>query len=329
MKTSGRSTTMQCVHLLMCLVFGSKLLVAAAEIRAVNLPSDADKILEFLNNERQHNFEQISDDNNVQMAAIDLTESDSHPLRNVPRFLLHEERLRSQLDNKPLQSAQFVNKEEYGVSNQKLDVLGTVNLNDIVDKAIVDFRNDVLENGNDTIKIPDVHLTFKKKVGLVYMSGTFDGRKGWAKKISTIHRTSDVIASSDGNTLTIASGFGLTHCEAGFDKYVLAFNGLETSGKADATIAEDSLLLNITVSYSNHTCHTEINHLELNKFDGLTLRMTGLGLLDFLVPTASDIAFEQFKQDIKHKTEATLKKMILKKFKTFDCVKYIVKYLFN
>ncbi|PSN58380.1 hypothetical protein C0J52_12987 [Blattella germanica] len=285
MKMAGRSTTMQCVHLLVCLVFGSKLLVAAAEIQVVNLPSDADKIEEFLNNEIQHNLEENSNANNVQMEAIDLIESEPHPLSNVPRFFLDEESLRSKFDNKPLQS-------ENDVSNQKLDVRGTVNLNKIVDKVIAEVRKDFLEDGYDKIKVPDVHDTFSKRVGFLVVSGTFEGRKGWAKKLSTVQRTADVIASSDGNTLTIACGFGLSNLEIGFDEYVIEFDGLEANGTIDALVAQDSLLLNVTVSRANHTCHTKINHLELNKFDGITLRVTGLGILNFLVPSASDVAFK-------------------------------------
>ncbi|PSN58383.1 hypothetical protein C0J52_12988 [Blattella germanica] len=443
MKMAGRSTTMQCIHVMVCLVFGSKLLVAAAEIQVVNLPSDADKIEEFLNNERQHNLEentyemnpmepttvmdedakemekfieylgvdiaeriknmedevtdpktedtedvwlvemssdakiisqrfidnekqhsektnvelptshnnneklhventhnevmpensssQSSDeaDNNVEMKAIDLIESDPHPLSNVSRFFLDEERLRSEFDNKPLQSVQFVINEGNGVSSQKLDFCGTVNLNKIVDEVIGDVRKDIVEYGYDKIKIPNIHESFKKAVGILTITGDFKAQQGWAMQLSTIQRTADVIASSDGNTMTLACGFGLRHLEIGYDNYVVDFMHIKRSGKIAALIEKDSLLLNATVSWANHTCTTELNHLELNKFQGLKVKITGLGPLNFLVPKIADWAFQKFRLQIKHKIEATLIEIFQKQFQTFDCVEYIFKYLIH
>lgn len=208
-------------------------------------------------------------------------------------------------------------------STSNLDVLGTINLNKIVDEVLDTLRVDIIERGKDHMNIPDVHKTFKKKVGFITMKGEFEGENGWAKNFSTVHRTADAVASSYGSGISVSCGFGFADLELGYDKYTARIMSLKTQGEISGTVGENSILLNATVTWTNQTCNITLNELTLNQFEGLVLRVTGLGFMNWLFSKISHLVLHHFESEIKDRIEYTLRDEAEKFLSNLNCSNYV------
>lgn len=210
-------------------------------------------------------------------------------------------------------------------ATSNLEVCGTVNLNEIVDKMLDTLRVDIIQRGKDRINIPNVHETFKKKVGFVTVKGEFEGENGWVKNLSTVHRTADVVASSYDRWISVSCGFGLGDLELGYDNYVARFMSLKTRGTISGTVGENSILLNATVTWANHTCIVTLDELSLNQFGGLVLRVTGLGFMNWLFSKISTSVLQHFKSEVKDQIEYTLREEVETYLSHFNCSEYFPK----
>jgi hypothetical protein len=206
-----------------------------------------------------------------------------------------------------------------------LDVLGTMNLNEIVDEMLDILRVDIIERGKDRMSIPDVHETFKKKVGFVTLKGEFEGENGWVKNFSTVHRTADAVASTFGSGISVSCGFGLDVLELGYDNYAARFMSLKARGKISGIVGNNSILLNATVTWTNHTCNITLDELKLNQFEGLDLRVTGLGFMNWLFSKISHLVLQHFQSDIKDRIEYTMREEAEKFLSNFNCSSYLPK----
>jgi hypothetical protein len=204
-------------------------------------------------------------------------------------------------------------------------VCGTVNLNKIVDELLNGLRLDIVKQGKDRIRIPDIDETFSKRVAFIKVKGEFKGENGWVGSLSTIHRTADAVASSYDKWLSVSCGFGLGHLEVGYDNYKAKFMRLGPHGKINAIIGKNSILLKATVSWANHKCTTTLNELVLDNFGDFKLKVTGLGPMNWLFSKISTWVLRRFKSEIKGRIESTLREEIEKKFDHFDCSKYFPK----
>ena len=220
--------------------------------------------------------------------------------------------------------------EEFGTSTGDVpatsisDVFGTVNLNKIVDKMLDILRVDIIERGKDRISIPDVRATFEKKVGFVTLKGEFEGENGWVKNFSTVHRTADAVASSSyGSEISVSCGFGVGDLELGYDSYTVRFMSLNPRGEISGTVDNNSILLNATVTWTNHTCNITLDELTLNEFEGLDLRVTGLGIMNWLFSKISRLVLHHFQSEIKDRIEYTLREEAEKFLSHFNCSNYI------
>jgi len=210
-------------------------------------------------------------------------------------------------------------------ATSNLDVLGTMNLNKIVDEMLDILRVDIIERGKDRMSIPDVHETFKKKVGFVTLKGEFEGENGWVKNFSTVHRTADAVASSFGSGISVSCGFGLDDLELGYDKYTARFMSLKIRGEISGIVGNNSILLNATVTWTNHTCNMTLDELTLNQFEGLDLRVTGLGFMNWLFSKISHLLLRHFQSEIKDRIEYAMREEAEKFLSNFNCSNYLPK----
>jgi hypothetical protein len=210
-------------------------------------------------------------------------------------------------------------------ATSNLEVFGTINLNKIVDGMLDTLRVDIIERGKDRISIPDVYETFKKKVGFVTVKGEFKGENGWAKNLSTVHRTADAVASSHGSSISVSCGFGFSDLELGYDSYTATFMRLKARGDIHGTVGINSVLLNATVTWTGHTCKITLDELTLNQFEGFDLRVTGLGYMNWLFSKISNLVLHHFKTEIKDRLESTLREETEKYLSHFNCTNYFTK----
>jgi hypothetical protein len=210
-------------------------------------------------------------------------------------------------------------------ATSNLKVFETINLNKIVDGMLDTLRVDIIERGKDRISIPDVHKTFKKKVSFVTVKGEFEGENGWVKNLSTVHRTADALASSCGSIISVSCGFGFDDLELGYDDYTARFMRLTARGDISGIVANNSILLNATVTLTNNTCNITLDELSLNNFEGFDLRVTGLGYMNWLFSKICDLVLRHFQSEIKDRLEYTLREETEKYLSGFNCSNYFNK----
>jgi hypothetical protein len=250
-------------------------------------------------------------------------------LSELTQEFIHSERL--QTDNVsatlplPDGSEGFGNSTSDVPATSILDVLGTINLNKIVDDMLDLLRADIVEQGKDRISIPDLHETFKKKVGFVTLKGEFEGENGWVKNFSTVHRSADALASSYGGGISVSCGFGLSDLELGYDTYTARFMSLKTRGEISGTVGSNSILLNASVTWTEHTCNITLDELKLNEFGGIVLRVTGLGFMNWLFSKISHLVLRHFKTEIKDRVENTLRQEAEQFLSSLNCSNYVPK----
>jgi hypothetical protein len=254
----------------------------------------------------------------------------SVPLKSeLTQEFLHSERLHT--DNVSATFPRPDGSEGFGTStgdvpaNSTSDVFGTINLNKIVDEMLDVLREDIIERGKDRISIPDVHETFKKKVGFVTVKGEFEGKNGWVKNFSTVHRTADAVASSIGSGISVSCGFGLDDLELGYDSYRAKFMGLKTRGEISGTVGKNSILLNATVTWTNHKCNITLDELTINEFGKLVLRVTGFGFMNWVFSKISHLVLQHFKSAIKDQIEYTLREEAENLLSHLNCSNYVPK----
>jgi hypothetical protein len=269
------------------LLFGVHAPLKADGAQIVEVPSDSERTQEFVYSERLHTVN-IS----ATLPRPDGSEGSGTSTGDVP-------------------------------ATSNLDVFGTVNLNKIVDEMLDLLRVDIIERGKDRISIPDVHATFKKKVGFVTLKGEFEGENGWVKNFSTVYRSADAVASSNGSGISVSCGFRLGDLELGYDSYTAKFMILKPRGEISGTVGSNSILLNATVTWTNHTCNITLDELTLNEFGGIDLRITGLGLMNWAFSKISHLVLHHFESEIKDRIEYTLREEAEKFLFHFDCSKYI------
>ena len=301
-----------------------------------------DQVFEFLNNEKMHA-------NKLAQADVDLAStSDYSDLNEVEGSLVKDSTFTSDLEQNQIEHLQptdipsnlemvenFLDSErshslsaalesltltvqsERSVSS--LGICGTVNLNKIVDELLVGLRKDLMERGLDRIKIPDLHETFVKKMGFFHIVGHFDANQGWAKNLTTIHRTADVTATSKGKTIAVNCGFGLSDLEFGYDSYKVRVFRIGPSGHLSVSIADNSVLVEATVHWNNGSCNATLDSLVMNKLGGFHVEITGLGPMNWLLRNISNWLLRKFQNEIKVKVEQALIKAIDRQLVKFHC----------
>lgn len=158
--------------------------------------------------------------------------------------------------------------------------LTTKHLNDIVDFVVEVLRDHVLENGLDTLTLPDVYETFQRRVLVTTLSGAFRGTGGWVRRLSTVVRTGDVRGRRHGpGVLSLSAALGLRQLSAGFQQYEARINGIGgLSGTVAADVGANSVRLNVTFSArpDGSRCEVHLRGLVVERLDDVNVRATGL-----------------------------------------------------
>jgi hypothetical protein len=137
------------------------------------------------------------------------------------------------------------------VSSRQLPATGpqsnhSTNLNALVDFILMIVQDTLRETGRDQIRILDVDKSFTTDIVFFTVSGRFRAEDGWFKNLSTVHRTTDTIATIVGNTISVECGFGLQTMEFGFNHFEANLGSIEASGALTGTIPYNSVNAKVT-----------------------------------------------------------------------------------
>jgi hypothetical protein len=123
----------------------------------------------------------------------------------------------------------------------------------------------------------------------------------------------------------VSCGFGLDVLELGYDTYTARFMSLKTRGEIGGIVGNNSILLNATVRWTNHTCNMTLDELTLNQFEGIDLKVTGLGFMNWLFSKISHLVLHHFQSEIKDRIEYAMREEAEKFLSHLNCSNYLPK----
>lgn len=124
-----------------------------------------------------------------------------------------------------------------GIHSTKLD--------DLVDFILLIVRDTLKETGRDQIEIPNVDKNFSTHILFFPIQGRFSAGGGWLRNLSTVHRTSDIVATTVGTNLSVVCGIGLQTLQLWYEHYVAILGSIEASGRIIVTIPHNAITIKV------------------------------------------------------------------------------------
>jgi hypothetical protein len=132
------------------------------------------------------------------------------------------------------------------ISQQTLPAgIHSTNLDDLVDFILLVVRDTLKETGRDEIEIPSVSENFSTDILFFPVQGSFSAEGGWLRNLSTVHRTSDTVATTVGTNLSVVCGIGLQTLQLGYKHYAAILGSIEASGRITATVSHNAVTIKV------------------------------------------------------------------------------------
>lgn len=133
------------------------------------------------------------------------------------------------------------------VGSQQIPPTGihSTKLDDLVDFILLIARDTLKETGRDQIEIPSVTKNFSTDIVFFPVQGMFSAEGGWLRNLSTVHRTSDTVATIVGTNLSVVCGIGLQTFQLGYEHYVAILGSIEASGRITVTIPHNAVTIKV------------------------------------------------------------------------------------
>jgi len=129
------------------------------------------------------------------------------------------------------------------VGSQQIPPTGihSTKLDDLVDFILLIVRDTLKETGRDQIKIPSVDKNFS----IFPIRGRFIAGGGWLRNLSTVHRTSDTVATTVGTNLSVVCGIGLQTLQLGYKHYVAILGYTKIKGRITVRIPHNAITIKV------------------------------------------------------------------------------------
>lgn len=132
------------------------------------------------------------------------------------------------------------------ISQQTLPAgIHSTKLDDLVDFILLVVRDTLKETGQDEIDIPSVSKNFSTDILFFPVQGSFSAEGGWLRNLSTVHRTSDTVATTVGTNLSVVCGIGLQTLQLGYKHYAAILGAIEASGRITVTIPHNAITIKV------------------------------------------------------------------------------------
>nr|XP_018897432.1 PREDICTED: uncharacterized protein LOC109030766 [Bemisia tabaci] len=182
------------------------------------------------------------------------------------------------------------------------------NVDKVFDYMLGKVRTLLVNAGQRTISIPDISEPFQK----LGIQGQFRSWNGSFEDLSTIYRTGDIQADVRPASLRVRFSVGLKDALLRYENYHIRFLNVGPDGRLAMKISDNSLNVDVTVSYNpkvgiSRSCKVKLNRIRLDKFDGVQVDMTGLGPFNWGLNMVSRWALGALQTDIKDKFESVIK----------------------
>lgn len=180
-------------------------------------------------------------------------------------------------------------------------------LNSLVDILINESNRVKLSSGHDRISIPNVIVSFVKKILIVRVQGSFEFTEGWLQHLSTLHRTGNATLTTTPSGVILHLRLGFQNFSLGFDHYEAKVLGIAPTGKLDVTIARNSIDCQISLDFNYSVCASTVKQIIFNQFSGIEVHITGFGILDSIFSKTATLIANLYGNKIKLMMESKVK----------------------
>ncbi|XP_049856086.1 uncharacterized protein LOC126336436 [Schistocerca gregaria] len=210
----------------------------------------------------------IQDTNSIKNTTI--------PLYNTKGVILSPQTTKTNVANIPKSITILYNKKKV------MNLFADSSIDTLVDFVIDMVKQEITKRGKSQIQIPDIHETFRKRVGPLKVKGTFDAKKGWFKSLSSLYRSEGISVSKTGSILTVTAGVGLKKMVLGYDQYKARFEHIGPKGLVTGEVDHNAVEVKLTVDLSGSHCKIALAGLRFKQLSKLKIHLTGLGKLSWI-----------------------------------------------
>ncbi|XP_045624922.1 mite allergen Lep d 7 [Procambarus clarkii] len=178
-------------------------------------------------------------------------------------------------------------------------------LNHYLDLMLDNLEVLIIENGLDPTPLPNGTVGFSDVVLGVTWQGEAAVYDGSLRGLSSIYRTGDAEFLHDGNGFIngISANLGLGDMEA---HYTLLAEFMDLGPVADVVVDINGASIYFEASLDRTTCHFHVSIMEVTDIGHISVNITGLGLLDWIVEIVVDLVVNIIKGFIKDTVEGVI-----------------------
>ncbi|PNF26093.1 hypothetical protein B7P43_G04917, partial [Cryptotermes secundus] len=171
--------------------------------------------------------------------------------------------------------------------------------NDYVDLLLQSLREFVDKNQLNEIDIPDLSASFSKEILWITWHGHFTATQGRVRNLASLTRISDVslVHDADKGSVTVFGSLGLTELRVHYNKYEAEFQGVGPSGTLDGKVGHNSVFLKVDIIVSTNPI-ISLHDLYIESADDISVEVSGLGILDWLVSNISSWVIGLFNDNV-------------------------------
>ncbi|XP_069668972.1 uncharacterized protein [Periplaneta americana] len=195
--------------------------------------------------------------------------------------------------------------------------------NDYVDQLLINVDEYVIQNHFEQLAIPNVEASFSKEILWVTWHGEFYTRDGYARNLGTLKRTADISLDFNDETgeIVVFGSLGLNELGLGYGYYSAKFMDIGPTGTVGATVGQNSLFLKVGLILADEpVISLQDFHIEYAK--GISIEITGLGILDWLVSSIATWVVGLFNEQIVGSLDGMLKEYVLGMLPSVDANNY-------
>lgn len=192
-----------------------------------------------------------------------------------------------------------------------------------IDRLLVQIRSELVENNQTHASLPDISLSYSKKILFFTGTGELNGTEGWIEDLSSVQRTSNITLTSGEASMVARLEFGFNDLRIGY-KYHAKFIRIPVGGTLELLINNNSIAIELSVNVSKDRCSGDVSvdSVKFTVLKGIQAKITGFGLFNGIVSRLISRSLEDLNSTVKSTIEESLTMYFRENIKQFDLCKF-------
>lgn len=196
-------------------------------------------------------------------------------------------------------------------------------LNEEIDKLLVQIRSQLVESNQTHASLPDISLSYSKKILFFTGTGELNGTEGWIEDLSSVQRTSNITLTAGDVSMVAKLEFGFNDLRIGY-MYRAKFMRIPVGGSLEVLINNNSIALELSVNVSKDRCSGDVNvdSVKFTILKGIQAKITGFGIFNGIISRLISRSLEDLNSTVKSTIEESLTTYFRENIKQFNLCKF-------